>query len=206
MFHRLFAGFSNENCKIIPHTHLQPTLSPSPGNIKVLIFYYVIVFMFTFIWTCFSQSVIETIYIIPVQSVWTGLSPAVDWPWLLIVSTHCRHHIDYFGVAAELPAHWLLFGQYMEIRKTMARWMPRGNLKRDILKISSTLTGWTETVCQNQRTGGRNCWSPSRQRTSGPGLTGQDRTSVGKLQETGGELCNGEFVTNVWQYGEEENF
>ena len=95
----LFAGFSNENCKIIPHTHLQPTLSPSPGNIKVLIFYYVIVFMFTFIWTCFRQSVIETIYIIPVQSVWTGLSPAVDWPWLLIVSTHCRHHID---------RHWLV--------------------------------------------------------------------------------------------------
>ena len=47
---------------------------------------------------------------------------------MLLFSTHCRHHIDYFGVAA--VAHCLLFGQYMEVRKTKARWMPRGNFKR----------------------------------------------------------------------------
>jgi len=39
-----------------------------------------------------------------------------------------RHHIDYFGIAG--VTHCLLFGKYMEIKKTNGKWMPKGSFKR----------------------------------------------------------------------------
>ena len=39
-----------------------------------------------------------------------------------------RHHIDYFGIAA--ISHCLLFGQYIEIKKTNGRWTVKNSFKR----------------------------------------------------------------------------
>ena len=39
-----------------------------------------------------------------------------------------RHHIDYFGIAA--ISYCLLFGQYIQIKKSNDRWAPKTNFKR----------------------------------------------------------------------------
>ena len=39
-----------------------------------------------------------------------------------------RHHIDYFGIVA--VAYCLLFGQYIDIKKSGGRWMLKTSLKR----------------------------------------------------------------------------
>jgi len=39
-----------------------------------------------------------------------------------------RHHIDYFGIAA--VAYCLLFGQYIDIKKSSGKWMLKASLKR----------------------------------------------------------------------------